>query len=112
MPERPGGRYQISLLRGRCLAEASAPRAERRFENDLDRLRGDRRGHRAEDSDLRDLVLLGRVVPPRQVADLAHVDVRRRALRGLKADRPEEIEPGRDDPGGVPELTLGDLEDR
>src|SRR5438093_8518279 len=93
------------------LAQAGAPRSQSRLEDDLDRLGGDLRGKRAEDADLSDLVLLRSVVPPREMADLAHVDVRGGALRRLVADRPEKVEARRHDAGRVPELALGDLED-
>src|ERR1700694_3004480 len=100
------------VLPSRCLAEAGAASAEGRLKDDLDRLGGEGHRQRSEHADLGDLVLFGSVVPPREVADLAHVDVRGRALRGLVTDRAEESQTRRNDARRVPELALSDLEDR
>src|SRR6266542_5124582 len=94
------------------LAQTGAARAQCGLEDDLDGLGGERPGQSGEDADLGGLLLVRDVVPPRQVLQLAHVDIRGRRLGKLVTDGAEQVEPIGDDARGVPKLSARDLEDR
>src|SRR3989442_9768902 len=71
-PSGGGVRCGRVTARGRgrwALAQACPTSAKGGFENELDGVRGERVGRLLEEPDLGHLVLVGRVVPPRQVRD-------------------------------------------
>src|SRR5438105_12235583 len=100
-PARTASAVARSRVR-RGLAEPGPSCADRRLEHDLTPFGCERPRGTREDADLGDV--LGDLVGPRQVTDLAHVYVGGRGLRVGGADGAEQVKLRGDDPGAVPEL--------